>query len=196
MYPNHMNDDIPIQDTRPTRADAVHNRALLLDTAQELFRENGVDAVSMTAIAQAAGVGKGTLYRHFENKTELCQALLDSDQQSLQNRTLSHLRTHSDPLDNLRWFVAEVLAFINRNYNFLSTAELTQFLEHPAHIWWRRTIAKLLEQLHPPGDVEYIADVLYIMLDIRTIVFQRQVLNYDEQRIHDGITATLLKLIN
>ncbi|MEL6216458.1 MAG: helix-turn-helix domain-containing protein, partial [Pseudomonadota bacterium] len=71
-------------DGTPSRADARRNRKLLLETAQALFEANGVDAVSMTAIADAADVGKGTLYRHFPNKAALCNALLDEDMHALQ----------------------------------------------------------------------------------------------------------------
>jgi AcrR family transcriptional regulator len=82
-----MDEIVMYGESLPSRADALKNRALLLETARRLFSEQGVEAVSMTAIADAAGVGKGTLYRHFENKAQLCQALLDDDQRALQERT-------------------------------------------------------------------------------------------------------------
>src|SRR5690606_18478244 len=122
-----------------------------LETAQRLFNEAGVETVSMTAIAQAAGVGKGTLYRHFENKAILCQALLDHDQLELQTHTLMRLRKYPDqPLDNLRWFLVEVAHFVHRNRVMLSAVSDSSpqsYLEHAAHLWWRQTIRKLLQQI-------------------------------------------------
>ncbi|MFE3069174.1 TetR/AcrR family transcriptional regulator [Streptomyces sp. NPDC059247] len=53
-----------------TRADAVRNRRLLVDAAAAEFAENGTD-VSITRIATRAGVGKGTVFRHFDTKEQL-----------------------------------------------------------------------------------------------------------------------------
>ena len=46
-------------------------RARILKTARELFYRDGIHAVSVDAIAEAAGTNKTTLYRHFESKDEL-----------------------------------------------------------------------------------------------------------------------------
>ncbi|MER5769143.1 TetR/AcrR family transcriptional regulator [Streptomyces sp. NPDC001985] len=53
-----------------TRADAVRNRRLLMDAAAAEFAENGMD-VSITRIATRAGIGKGTVFRHFDTKEQL-----------------------------------------------------------------------------------------------------------------------------
>jgi AcrR family transcriptional regulator len=196
---NIMSKELQLPDSKPTRADALQNRELLLETAQQLFDEQGVDEVTMAAIAQAAGVGKGTLYRHFENKGALCQALLDEDQRKLQERTLHHLRQHDDPLDNLRWFLLEVARFVEANQSLLcvhSGEGAALMLVHPAHLWWRQTIRELLTRLDIPGDHDYAADTLYLMVDVHTIYFQQTHLGYDFDRIRDGLIETLLKLIN
>jgi AcrR family transcriptional regulator len=59
---------------RKLRADAQRNRAAVLAAAHELFAERGIDA-QMEDIAQAAGVGVGTVYRHFPTKEHLIEAL-------------------------------------------------------------------------------------------------------------------------
>ncbi|GAA1947724.1 TetR/AcrR family transcriptional regulator [Kitasatospora viridis] len=61
--------------TRPLRADAARNRARLLDVAAEVFTERGL-GVTTEEIARAAGVGVGTLFRHFPTKEALLQAVL------------------------------------------------------------------------------------------------------------------------
>lgn len=62
--------DVP--QPRPLRADAARNREKVLDAAAELFGDEGTDA-SLEEIARRAGVGVGTLYRHFPNRTVLVE---------------------------------------------------------------------------------------------------------------------------
>jgi len=59
------------------RADAKRNRERIVGAAREVFREQGYDA-SLDAVAKRAGVGPGTLYRHFANREELVDAILQS----------------------------------------------------------------------------------------------------------------------
>ena len=62
--------------TAATRSDALRNRAKLVTCARELFAKRGVD-VSVEEITHHAGVGMGTLYRHFATKDELIDAVLE-----------------------------------------------------------------------------------------------------------------------
>ncbi|NWF69900.1 MAG: TetR/AcrR family transcriptional regulator [Chloroflexi bacterium] len=193
-----MDDNILFTTARPTRADAVKNRELLLDTARRLFDEQGVEAVSMSALAEAAGVGKGTLYRHFTSKSDLCEALLDADQRALQELTLQRLRSSGDALDTLRWFLLEVAGFAERNSPLLCTNSRNDpqpMLQLPAHRWWRQTIRGLLQQLALTSDIDYTADVLYVMLDANIMSFQHRALGYSYARIREGLLATLERLV-
>jgi len=60
---------------RPARADARRNYDLLLSKAHDVFTEHGTDA-SLEEIARRAGLGIGTLYRHFPTRDALVEALL------------------------------------------------------------------------------------------------------------------------
>lgn len=192
-----MNDNLILPDPRPTRADAVKNRVLLLETAQRLFEQNGVDAVTMSEVAEAAGVGKGTLYRHFPNgKVELCHELIDQDQRDLQNRALARMRSGGDPLDHLEWFLREVIAFIERNDAILLTEVADSMaLGHPAHLWWRQTIRGLLLQINPHINIDYSADVLFVMLDPRTIRYQKTGRGLTSDAVVSGLIDLLHQLI-
>ena len=70
------------------RADAARNRAAVLQGAARLFADHGVAAVSMDQVAAAAGVGKGTLFRRFGDKSGLAAALLDARERTLQEAIL------------------------------------------------------------------------------------------------------------
>ncbi|WP_234355675.1 TetR/AcrR family transcriptional regulator [Kitasatospora aureofaciens] len=70
------------------RADAARNRAAVLEAAARLFAQHGVEAVSMDQVAAAAGVGKGTLFRRFGDKSGLATALLDARERVLQEAVL------------------------------------------------------------------------------------------------------------
>jgi AcrR family transcriptional regulator len=67
---------------RPKRADARRNRELLIAAARAVFATQGAGA-PMEAIAKEAGVGVGTLYRHFPNRLDLVEAVYESDVQEL-----------------------------------------------------------------------------------------------------------------
>src|ERR1700712_117870 len=60
----------------PWRADAQRNRDRLLEAARTVFGEFGVTA-SLDEVARAAGVGPGTLYRHFPSRDRLVRAVID-----------------------------------------------------------------------------------------------------------------------
>lgn len=94
----------------PLRADAQRNRERILAAARELIAEQG-GAVEMTDIADAAGVGVGTLYRRFPDKHELVvellrekfrglaglmQAELERDDRSARERLDSYIRASAE----------------------------------------------------------------------------------------------------
>jgi len=59
------------------RADAKRNRDRIVEVAREVFREHGYDA-SLDEVAKRAGVGAGTLYRHFPTRDALLDAIMQS----------------------------------------------------------------------------------------------------------------------
>ena len=67
---------MPAPATRRPRTDAVRNSGKLVDAAGVLLAERGPD-VSLEDVAQRAGVGIATLYRHFPNKEELVRAVIE-----------------------------------------------------------------------------------------------------------------------
>lgn len=86
--------------TKPERADAIANRARILAAAHTIFARRGLEA-EVREIAEEAGVGIGTLYRHFANREDLLIALL----QRMTVEALERLRAAvaiADPRDAIR----------------------------------------------------------------------------------------------
>jgi AcrR family transcriptional regulator len=72
----------PTDEDRPMRADARRNREKLVASAKAVFAEHGSTA-SMEAVARQAGVGVGTLYRHFPTRLDLIEAVYETDVEEL-----------------------------------------------------------------------------------------------------------------
>jgi AcrR family transcriptional regulator len=75
---------------RPLRADARRNRARLLEAAEQVIAKQGVDA-PIDDIAHTAGVGIGTVYRHFPTKQALFEAIVQAHFEPLIERAQSLL---------------------------------------------------------------------------------------------------------
>ncbi|WP_411699968.1 TetR/AcrR family transcriptional regulator [Conyzicola sp.] len=74
--------EIATSGVRAPRADARRNRHHILDIAEQHFSQHGVSG-SLDAIAKQAGVGAGTLYRHFPNREALLAELLTARDETL-----------------------------------------------------------------------------------------------------------------
>lgn len=92
---------------RPLRADAVRNRNAVVQAARRAFVDRGVEA-PLEDIAKSAGVGPGTLYRHFPTRSDLVAAAVQDHVEELR-RAVDHLNTPSyDASDALRDWVRQL----------------------------------------------------------------------------------------
>lgn len=100
-----MSETTKARERRP-RTDAQRNRSHILDVAEEYFSEHGITG-SLDAIAKRAGVGPGTLYRHFPNREALLDALLTARADELLSRREAIRQEESDPTEALaQWLDA------------------------------------------------------------------------------------------
>jgi AcrR family transcriptional regulator len=86
---------------RPLRADARRNRERILAAARDVFAQTGRE-VQMPDVARAAGVGVGTLYRHFPAKEDLVLALVRDKVEAAIDLACEAL-THDDPWEAIEW---------------------------------------------------------------------------------------------
>jgi AcrR family transcriptional regulator len=76
---------LPIAGVRHERADAAANRVRILEAAVRVLAERGAEGTSIDAVACAAGVGKGTVFRRFGDRSGLFEALLDEHLRAFQD---------------------------------------------------------------------------------------------------------------
>jgi AcrR family transcriptional regulator len=96
---------------RPLRADARRNREKVLEAGRAVFSEQGRDA-QMDDVARAAGVGVGTVYRHFPTKEALIEALMVSAFEAIAAAAEAALEVE-DPWEaftSVLWCGAETMA--------------------------------------------------------------------------------------
>ena len=102
-----MDEEEPRPTSRRPRADAQRNRARLLEKAKAIFAEKGA-AAGLEEIASAAGVGVGTLYRHFPTRDALIEAVYRNETAHLAEAAERLTATRS-PTDALReWMLVFV----------------------------------------------------------------------------------------
>ncbi len=110
------------------RADAKRNRDRIVEVAREVFREQGYDA-SLDEVAKRAGVGPGTLYRHFPKRENLLDAVMQSWVDKVTDTTdkaLAHEGSDRDVL--VHWF-EQYVALISQHKG--GPAKLTSAMGDP-----------------------------------------------------------------
>lgn len=102
----------------PSTESPGHER--ILERALSLFASEGYSAVTMRAIAQAAGLTIGTLYHYFPSKRALYLAVLDRAYVKVANRWSQEvLHGPSDPYERLATYVREYCSFVADNHDFV-----------------------------------------------------------------------------
>ena len=96
--------------TREQRADARRNRERLLEVAADAFAARGIDA-SLEEIARTAGVGVGTLYRHFPNRDALIEAVFRRNVDQLMV-TAEELSANKPPVEALDEFLSQFVSYV------------------------------------------------------------------------------------
>jgi len=99
-----------IDAARRPRADAVRNRERVLAAAKAVFNKGGADA-SLEAVAKRAGVGIGTLYRHFPTREALYEAVYQHEVQQL-SELAERLNDEVSPVEALRRGMHAIVDFV------------------------------------------------------------------------------------
>ncbi|GAA0970474.1 helix-turn-helix domain-containing protein [Actinocorallia libanotica] len=176
------------------RADAARNRRRILDAAARLIADEGVDALSVHAVAEAAGVGVGTLYRRFGDRAGLARALLDDRERRLQESLLRGappLGPGAPPSERIRAFLHALADRTDEQIGLLLMAEMNAaedrfggaYAVHHAHL------SMLIVQARPGADAPYLADALLAPFAANLFTHQRAAMSLD--RIKRGLDQLL-----
>lgn len=136
-----MSTEVPDTAERPLRADALRNRAKVLAAARTAFAEGGPD-VAVSEILKLAGVGSGTLFRHFETKHDLLLAVLEQTFDEL-GELLAGAMGAEDPWEGLVQLLTATAEFQARDQAFLASVGPELFAEDSL----KQRNAQMMEQM-------------------------------------------------
>jgi AcrR family transcriptional regulator len=180
---------LPVVETpQKARADAERNREKVLCAARELFTEHGVENVSMDAIAAAAGVGKGTLFRRFGDRAGLALALLEENTKRIQEDAIrgpAPLGPGAPPQDRLKALGRAQLALLSDHADLMAAAESTpraRFQTGP-YGFLRLHISLLVREADPTADWELVTEFLLAPLAADAFLYCRRVRGFDVERM-------------
>ena len=154
--------------SRTKRTDALTNRARILAAAGEAFAASS--EASMTGIAKQAGVGVGTLYRHFPTRGALIVELYHQEIQKVID--LAHtLAADQPPLEALRRWLEEVARYGKLKYGISEVihAATNGGLDDKNHEPFLRAIAVLLDAGAAAGDLKPDLDPQDVLLQLSVL---------------------------
>jgi AcrR family transcriptional regulator len=135
----------PVDAARPMRADARRNSELLIATAREVFAEKGAEA-PLDEIAKRAGVGAGTLYRHFPNRDALVEAVYRGEVSELADRASALLAEYPPDVALAEWMRAQV-RFISHRHGLAMSLKATLSRTSETMVWCKNRLLGSAEEL-------------------------------------------------
>lgn len=195
---------------RRERRDAAEHRQRILESAQHLFAEHGVDAVSMHQIAMAAGIGQGTLYRRYRHKGELCMALMREHDERFAGEiaALFSEKETAPTLERLDGVLGKMVALLEDQVTFLGPIGGTMpqdarciesersrrfsFQQSPLYLWLHELLSGVLTEAVEREelaalDVPFTVDSMLAVLNPPFYRFQRLERGFSQERILQGV---------
>ena len=180
------------------RADAARNRLRILAAAARLIGEQGVEQVSMDAIAAEAGVGKGTLFRRFGDRGGLMHALLDERERELQDeiiRGAPPLGPGAPAVERIVAFGRRLIEHLEQSGDLLFAAERGTRLASPVYLFYRTHMVGLVRDADPDADAEYLADVLLAPLAADLHLYLRRARELSADRAADAYEELVRRVL-
>jgi AcrR family transcriptional regulator len=149
----------PKKASRKPRVDALRNRERVLEAAKTVFSAGGPDA-SLEAVARSAGVGIGTLYRHFPTREALFEAVYRREVQHLADLA-ERLKDEPEPVEALRQWLRSNVRFVATKKGMSAALALAAYKNSDLYSYsftqLTRAISGLLDRAVAAGEIR--ADV-------------------------------------
>jgi AcrR family transcriptional regulator len=192
---------LPVADAEAkVRADAERNREKVLGAARRLFTERGVENVSMDAIAAAAGVGKGTLFRRFGDRSGLALALLEEHTRQLQEDAIrgpAPLGPGAAPQERIKALGRAQLRLLEEHADLMAAAESNpraRFQTGP-YGFLRLHISLLVREADPDADWELVTEFLLAPLAADSFLYCRKVRSFGLERLVAAFEALVERVL-
>jgi len=145
----------PQERLRKPRADALRNRDRVLEAAKIVFSAGGAEA-SLEAVARQAGVGIGTLYRHFPTREDLFEAVYRREVEQLAEFA-EELKSEPSPVEALRRWLRSTVQFVATKKGMMAALAIVMNanseLAAYSHGHLTRSIGALLARAVEAGEI-------------------------------------------
>lgn len=180
---------------RRERSDAAANRERILCAARKLLAEQGANALTMQAVATAAGVGKGTVFHRFGDREGLTQALLDDYMRDFQDAFLHGpppLGPGASAAERLEAFVVELIKLQAEHLELALAAELPVSRSlAPVYTTLAIHISALVHEIDPTLDETIVAGFILSAIAPPVLHRMRIVLGVDTATLQANARALL-----
>lgn len=191
--------ELPLLDEPPReRRDAARNREALLCAARRLVDQRGVESVTMDALAEEAGVGKGTVFRRFRSRAGLMAVLVDEFEIDWQEAVLHGpppLGPGASSLDRLLAMGRSRMELNLTHAQLMEAAGWQLTHGHAAHSFIAMHTRHLLGELNVEGDIQVIASTLIAPLSAALLRQQIDIEGLDLDRIHAGWSDVVRRVV-
>ncbi len=179
----------PAETVRRPRADAARNRERVLEAARAVFSAGGADA-SLEAVAKQAGVGIGTLYRHFPTREALFEAVYRREVEQL-GELAEQLKSEAEPVDALRRWLRSNVEFVATKKGMVAALALAAYSPSELHAYsfdrLTSAVGALLERAVAAGEIRS---------DIRPEDLIRALVGMCYMHDQPGWQATVMRLLD
>ncbi|MBD2870656.1 TetR/AcrR family transcriptional regulator [Paenibacillus arenilitoris] len=180
---------------------------VILNTANHLFEEHGIESVSMHQIAKAAGIGQGTLYRRYANKGDLCMDMMKENFGAFIKQIDDYLTAEPQPpvYDRLCEVMKQVIAFIDKKSQWFGVLHAhikvdekkSDFFQAPPYLYLHATLSGLLreaadEGLIPDIDPGYTAHAFIAVHSPHTLRHLRDTMGLTREEIQRCFCGTFI----